>query len=196
MRQANFYQLFHASPELFCEELSRRFNELDERLARMSNQVEELAEALQVFVRQDLPAARAQPNVTAWTYDAAMTNAVFDSVYEAELLSDGAKRWTNGSGRLSWSLVVPRSLQYQIEVTIADFVTPEAESSFAISVDDEPLPWLTRDGRVFTALTLPRPDLSKMDLALSVSPESCVDRDVSFSFRTIKVRALAAETSG
>ena len=36
MRQPDLYQLFHASPELFFEDLSRRLRGMDERIERLT----------------------------------------------------------------------------------------------------------------------------------------------------------------
>lgn len=193
MRRGDLSQLFHASPELFCDELARRLGSIEERIARLQAQAEELAEAMQTYIRQDLPAARARPDVTAWTCHAALPNRIFDTVFDAEILSTGAKRWVNATARLAARLVLPRNLQFHVEIQVMDFATPDTEASFAISADGEDLPWLTRDGRLFTTLVPARPDLATLDLVFSADPASCGGRDVSFSFQTIRVRANTAQ---
>lgn len=193
MRKVDLYQLFHASPEVFCEELSRRLGAIDERIARVSAQVTELAEAIETYIRQDLPVARARPDITAWTYHAALPNTVFDTVYDAEILPVGAKRWVNETARLATRLVLPRNLQFQVEIQVMDFATPEVESTFAVTCDGEHLPWLSREGRLFSTLVPARPGLRALDLVFAADPESLAGRDVSFSFQTIRVRANTAQ---
>lgn len=189
MRQPDLYQLFHASPELFFEDLSRRLRSMDERIERLSGRIDDLAEAMETFIRHDLPLLRARPDVTAWTFHALMPNAVFDSVYEPEILPTGAKRWVNATARLAARLALSRARQYHFEVVIADFVSPEAEAGFTLKVGGQPCPWLSREGRVFKALIPEDPAAATLDFALEVDPATCGDRDVSFSFQTIRVFA-------
>lgn len=192
MRQPDLYQLFHASPELFFEDLSRRLRTMDERIERLSGRIDDLAEAMETFIRQDLPALRARPDVTAWTFHALMPNAAFDTVFEPELLPTGAKRWVNATGRLAARLVLARARQYHFEVHIADFATPEAEASFVLKVGGQPCPWLSREGRVFKALVPEDQEAATLDFVLEIDPATVGDRDVSFSFQTIRVYANAA----
>jgi len=189
MRQTDLYHLFHASPELFFEDLSRRLRVIDERIERLTGRIDDLAEAMETFMRKDLPALRARPDVTAWTFHALMPNTVFETVYEAELLPTGAKRWVNATGRLAARLALPRTRQYHFEVLVADFVSPEAEASFVLKVGGQHCPWLSRDGKLFKALVPEDPDAATLDFVLEVDPAACGDRDVSFSFQTIRVYA-------
>ena len=192
MRQPDLYELFHASPDLFFEDLSRRLRTMDERIERLSGRIDDLAEAMETFIRQDLPLLRARPDVTAWTCHALMTNAVFDTVYEPEILPSGAKRWVNASGRLAARLALSRARQYHFEVLIADFVSPEAENSFSLKVGGQRCPWLSREGKLFKTLIPEDPDAVSLDFALEVDPLACGERDVSFSFQTIRIFANGA----
>jgi hypothetical protein len=192
MQRPDLYQLFHASAELFFEDLSRRLHNMDERMERLSGRIDDLAEAMENFIRHDLPAQRARPDVTAWTYHALMPNAVFDAVYEPEILPTGAKRWVKSTGRLAARLVLSRGRQYHFEVQVADFVNPEVEASFVLKVGGQPCPWLSREGRLFKALVPEDQEASTLDFALEVDPAVVGDHDVSFSFETIRVYANAA----
>ncbi|WP_198377558.1 hypothetical protein [Neoroseomonas rubea] len=192
MQRPNLYQLFQASPELLFEDLSHRLRDMDERIQRLSGRIDDLAEAMENFIRHDLPAQRARPDVSAWTYHALMPNAVFDTVYEPEILPSSAKRWVKATGRLSARLVLARARQYHFEVQVADFVNPEVEASFALKVGGQPCPWLSREGRLFKALVPEEQDAATLDFALEVDPAAVGDHDVSFSFETIRVYANAA----
>lgn len=189
MRQSDFYELFHASPEFFFDELSRKLKGMDERIERLSARIEDLAEAVETYIRQDLPVARARPDVTAWTYHALMPNTVFDSVYEPEILAAGAKRWVNATARLQASLVLPRNHQFHFEVQVLDFVSPEAEARFTLTADGETQPWLSQEGHLYKALIPARPEARTLDFKLETDPAACGGRDVSFSFQTIRVHA-------
>jgi hypothetical protein len=196
MRHGDFYQLFLASPEFFFDELTRRLKGIDERIDRLTARIDDLAEAMETYIRQDLPILRARPDVTAWTYHALMPNAVFDSVYEPEMLPTGAKRWVNATACLQASLVLPRNHQFHVEVQVADFVSPEAEASFALTADGQKQPWLSQEGRLYKALIPAKPESRTLDFKLETDPSACVGRDVSFSFQTIRVYANQAVPKG
>jgi hypothetical protein len=190
MREPDLYQLFHASPGIFFEELSKKIKGLDERIDRLTSRIEDLAEAMETYVRQDLPLARARPDVTAWTYDALMPNVAFDSVFEPEIMAGGAKRWVKAAASgLRATLALPRNHQFNFQVQVIDFVSPEAEASFLLKADGVVCPWLSQHDRLYSAVIPARPEGVTLDFALETDPAASGDRDVCFSFRTIRIHA-------
>jgi hypothetical protein len=182
----NLYRLYQASPEEFCTELDKAISRIDSRLSEDSARVETLVRLQEEFLRINLSRQLVTEPATAWTYRARLPNRYFMDVFEPEQDDGGGKRWVGASGRLGTRLLVPRAVQYDFSVTVADFVSAEAERSFTLKIDGEVYPWLDTEGWVYSTVLLEEPASSGLDFELSVDPATIPQgRDVSFSFRSI-----------
>jgi hypothetical protein len=183
-------QLYRASPEAFFSALDKAFTEIDIQLRDCITRLDGLSDLADRFLTQDLALRSADPRPTSWTYHAALPNAYFTDVFASETCGSGFKRWVGKTGSLKLRLSLPRSLQYDFAIKIIDFASPEAEASFALSINDQVYPWLGQEDRLFQTIIQEHATDLVLEFEVAVAPDSIpADRDVSFSFATIEVRA-------
>jgi len=189
------YRLFEASPEAAFAELDDNLTQLSARLAAVSEVADALHHSFEMALKTLTATAVTVPAPTRWTYDARLPNRYFDGVFAPEITPDVAKRWVRRAGSLKTRLALPRNVQYDFSIGVADFVVPECQATLRLAVDGNTYPWLSVEGNVFSTI-IPE-DLQAQDLEfeVSVDPELVPhDKDVSFSFSCIDIvrRGIAA----
>jgi hypothetical protein len=192
----DLYRLYQTSPEEFCAELDKalsKIQQIDAKLYESSGRVESLALLYEAFLKTTLSRQLITEPANSWTYDARLPNRYFkDSVFPPERRGNGFLRWVRNDGRLAAKIVVSRVFQYNFAISIADFVSPEAEASFALRVDGTEYPWISADARVFKTIILEDPDSSELDFELFVDPGTVPEgKDTSFSFFSIDINRRA-----
>lgn len=183
--------LFNASPEAFFEELGARFRDLDARIDRLASRLDGLASVLESHLTVGIPVSRAAAERRDWSYDVRMPNIYFENVFDLETGPNYVKRWVNGGGSISGRLALPRDVPLAFEVMICDFVAPEIEAAFALSVDGRAIRWQEAGPRLFRALVPPDTMARGLAFVLGVDRNLCEGKDVSFSFSSISVHPAA-----
>ena len=191
------FRLYEASPEAAFGELEQDLDQLKTRLADVSAQAEALRDTFEKALKALTERVVTTPSPTRWTYDARLPNQYFDNVFEPEITPEAAKRWVRRSGSLTTRLALPRDVQYDFSVVIANFAAPECRATFRLAVDGTVYPWLAQDGNVFSTVILEDPRADGLAFQLSVDTDALPqDRDVSFSFSTIDIVRREAAANG
>jgi hypothetical protein len=119
-------------------------------------------------------------------YVANLPNLYFHDVFEAERAAPIFKRWVGRSGRIGARLALARALQYDFVVHVADFISEEIKSSFALTVDGQQYPWLDDKDGFYRTIILERVDSTSLEFELSIDINLAPpDKDVTFSFAKI-----------
>lgn len=185
---SNSFNLYKASPEAFFATLDKNLAELTARLDECIARLDGLSGLGEAFLTNDLAGTLGGQPQTAWTYDAALPNKYFADVFAPEHAAPRTKRWVGKTGRIGTRLGLSRSFQYDFIVRVVNFVSPEAETSFTLTVNDEPYPWLeTKDG-TFRTIILESPEATELAFELAIDPATVpTGKDVTFAFASIAI---------
>ena len=100
----------------------------------------------------------------------------------------GAKRWVGTGCRIAMTLQLPRNVQYDVAIQVEDFVSDAAAKSFYLRIGGLQYPWLSHEGKRYASFVLADEHADALALEIGVDAASIsLDRDVSFSFRSIDV---------
>lgn len=183
----DLWALYNASPRAFFTALDARFKDLDDRIENIRTQVAGISDLADAFIRR-LPqhlAPAAAP--TQWTYRAELPNLYFDDVFEPEMKALPL-RWVGKTGRLTWTLRLPRIAQYDFSVQCVDFSSEDMRSSLCLKVGGTRYPWVNTENNLFETIILENDEEGDMVLELGVNPGTVVTQnDVTFSFSRIDV---------
>jgi len=181
-------RLYRASPEGFFAAHDAKIKELEYQIAGVQAQIKGVAEIAEAFIH-DLPRRVAEtPAPTNWTYRALLPNLYFDDIFEPEVTSE-PKRWVGQSGRLAWTLRLPRIAQYDFAIHCADFGSAAMRETFRLQVNGATFPWLEKTNGMFRTIILDAPEEKELALELSVNPATREpSSDVTFSFTRIDIQ--------
>jgi len=184
----NSLRLFRASPEGFFATLDVKLKELESQVAEVQAQLKGIADIADAFIH-DLPVRiGAAPAPTNWTYQALLPNVYFDDVFEPEA-NPQPKRWVGISGRLAWTLRLPRIAQYDFAVQCIDFTSEAMRATFRLQVNGTVYPWLEAADGLHRTIILDAPDEADLSLELSIDPATRPpETDVTFSFARIDIQ--------
>ena len=184
----NSLRLYRASPEGFFAALDVKIKELETQLAGIQAQLKGVTEIAEAFIH-DLPRRTADaPAPTNWTYQVLLPNLYFDDIFEAEVTPE-VKRWVGKSGRLAWTLRLPRIAQYDFAVQCAGFGSEVMRETFRLQVNGATYPWLETTDGLYRTIILEAPDEKDIALELSVDPATRdPNADVTFSFTRIDIQ--------
>jgi hypothetical protein len=183
----NSLRLFRASPEGFFSALDVKLKELKAQIDEIRAQLEGVTEIADSFI-YSAPARRDEsPAPTRWTFEARLPNIYFDDVFEAETVVE-PKRWVGMSGRLAWTLRLPRAVQYDFAVQCVNFGSNEMRDTFRLHVNGTKYPWLEIEGEWHRTIILEAKDEAELEFELSVDPATRAPGvDVTFSFARIDI---------
>jgi hypothetical protein len=181
-------ELFQIAPDEFFAGIDRDFAEIRATLAEVAQRAEAVGELCEAVVRTRAAPPAAGAPASRWTFDARLPNFLFADVFEPEPLTDGAKRWVGGSGRIAAALRLPRHVQYDFAIQVEEFASEAAARSFWLRINGVQYPWLDHAGKRYTSIVLDDADADGLNFEIGVDPASLPDTaDVSFSFRSIDV---------
>jgi hypothetical protein len=179
---------FQISPEEYFADLDRTLADARTGLAALDRRMDELTELCGALARARVSETRLHAPPVRWSYDSRLPNYLFDDVFEPEAVEGGAKRWVGRSGRIAATLHLPRHVQYDLAIQIADFAGDAAARSFYLRIDGEQFPWLSHEGKRYASMTLSDGTAGTLTFEIGVDPATIgADSDVSFSFRSIDV---------
>jgi hypothetical protein len=184
----NSSKLYKASPEAFFEELDKNIAQLGAHLDECISRLDGISNLADRFLTGGLPGTLAIQAPTEWSYFAALPNPYFADVFPPEPTGERTKRWVGRSGRIGARLGLSRALQYDFVIHVIDFVSVEAEASFALTVNGETYPWLSTDNHIFQTMIMENPKETTFDFSVGIDPATVPGgKDVSFSFAMITV---------
>ena len=119
---------------------------LSERVERLERRLDEMSKSLAFSIEK-----LSQDNSsTVWTYDARFP-AQHSNIYEAEYWDTIVKRWVGPEPKLEFAPNLRGNRNYLLVARIPDFITPDAEREFRISVNGIRLRFRELATRVFEA---------------------------------------------
>lgn len=185
---SRLYRLYEASPEAAFAKLEEDLAQLRARLAAVAENAEALRDCLDTALKGLTTPAMIAPAPTRWTYDARLPNPYFDNVFDAEITAGEFKRWVRRSGSLKTRLALPREVQYDFSITVANFAVRECRATLRLIVDGREYPWLSVTENVFSTIILENPEAHGLEFEVCVDTALLPqDRDVSFSFSGIEI---------
>ncbi len=187
-----YENLYSISPDLFVTELEKDIGEiskqqtvLEQALAESAETMRQLAEALLEKQTQDGAAVAAAKR---WYYDVRFPNYLFSNVYALENANDRIKRWVGPARTLEFSVMIDRSMQYELITTVIDFISNAVRDEFVLLVDDEEVPWISERQGVYSAI-IPEDRRPRLDartrLALGPRPTAEAPAPAPGDLRTL-----------
>lgn len=182
------FKLFRASPEAFFVSFDKKMQDAELQLKACLARTDSISALGDMLLTKKMPLLQREMAPKSWTYVANLPNLYFSDVFDAEVNGSEVKRWVGKSGRISASIPLVRSFQYDFAVEVVNFTSKEVEATFTLKVNGEVYPWLeVVDGRYKTIILESR-TASELEFELSVDMAAdASNKDVSFSFREISI---------
>ena len=185
-RLAEFYG---SSPERCFDRLGVALTELETRIDELEQRQQTVNDLFDTLVKRLATSQARAPAATGWSFDLLQPNLYFGDLYPPEASGGDAKRWVGGTGIIAAKLRLARTLQYELEIQVVDFATPEYERSFFIRVDGRRYPWLHSGNRRYRTIILEDPGSTVLNLEVGVETGPLTEKDITFSFSALEIRS-------